>query len=402
MWRYQLLQACLITGLCLGACEGVPVPNSSPSPGEKPSEVGTISTVVGTGESGFSGDGGPAREAEIDFPRGLAFDPEGNLYFSDYWNHRIRKVDKHGTISTVLYNYVPNRPKIGAYALTFDPEGSLYIANDDYVIRKVDPSGNVSVFAGGHNVYPGVYPGGVSDSSTEPAPSPSPPAPGSEGEAIGDGGPATLAAVSANDLDVDQGENLFISDYLYNRIRKVDRNGIITTIAGSGPVTPLPVTPGVDYFSGNEGPAMAAMLYGISGIALGQRGRLFIAADNRLLMLDAGGAIHTLAGNGEGRFSGDGGPAKDATVAIGSIAVDTQGNLYGTEPFGNRIRRIDTSGIITTIAGTGEYGFSGDGGPATQAKLRHPYSIGIGPDGNLYFVDLDNNRIRKVILVDGE
>ena len=176
------------------------------------------------------------------------------------------------------------------------------------------------------------------------------------------------------------------------RIRKVDTSGIITTVAGNGQ----------QGFSGDGGPAIQASLSNSYGMAVDNAGNIYIAdtsSNYRIRKVDTSGIITTVAGNGQYGFSGDGGPAIQASLAGPTgVAVDSAGNIYIADYFNHRIRKVDTSGIITTIAGNGQIGFSGDGGPATQASFNFPWGITIDISGNIYIADYINHRIRKVSL----
>ena len=248
-----------------------------------------------------------------------------------------------------------------------DSSGNLFIADTfNNRIRKVDTSGNISTVAGTGTV-------GFS----------------------GDGDPATSAQLNfPHGVALDSSGNLFIADQDNQRIRKVDTSGNISTVAGTG-------TAG---FSGDGGPATSAQLAGPLGVAFDSSGNLFITetSNNRIRKVDTSGNISTAAGTGTAGFSGDGGPATSAQLKNPTgVAVDSSGNLFIADRTNNRIRKVDTSGNITTVAGTGatgslEGGYSGDGGPATSAKLSLPEGVAVDSSGNLFIADRLNHRIRKV------
>ena len=331
--------------------------------------TGTITTIAGTGESGFRGDGGPAAEAQLSDPTGVAMDGAGNLYIADTENQRIRKVDSMGTITTIAGTGERGDGGPAAEAQLSDPfgvavdgAGNLYIAErDNQRIRKVDSAGTITTIAG-----TGVLSFG------------------------GDGGPAAEAQLSdPTGVAVDGAGNLYIADLGNQRIRKVDSMGTITTIAGTG----------VHGSSGDGGPAVAAQLYNPHGVAVDGAGNLYIAdrRNQRIRKVDTTGTITTIAGTGEYGFSGDGGPAAEAKIGDPTgVAMDGAGNLYIANAENQRIRKVDSSGIITTIAGTGVFGFGGDGGPAVEAQLGSPSGVAVDGAGNLYIADSFNVRIRKV------
>jgi trimeric autotransporter adhesin len=354
---------------------------------------GIISTVAGNGTASgtdwgsFSGDGGPATAAGLASPGGIAFDGTGNLYIADSNNQRVRKVAAGtGTISTVAGNGSygfsgDGGPATGtiisfAFGLTVDSSGNLYIADagSDRIRKVAAGSGTISTVAGSGNSS-------------------------GEFQFYGDGGPATAAGIY-NPIGIifDSAGNLYIADTYNHRVRKVDaKSGIISTIAGNGTNTGN----GIGTFSGDGGPATAAGLYQPVGLALDASGNLYIAdtENHRIRMVAAGsGIISTVAGTSARGFSGDGGPATAAQLYFPEgLALDASGNLYIADEANSRIRRLSLgTGIISTVAGTGTAGFSGDGGPATAARLVAPTGVALDRSGNLYIADAGDNRIRKV------
>jgi trimeric autotransporter adhesin len=348
---------------------------------------GIISTVAGNGIAGFSGDGGPATAASLSDPSGVAFDAAGNLYIADNSNNRIRKVEAgSGIISTVSGNGTAaflgdGGPATAAeldhpYGVAVDAAGKLYIT-DRYNnrIRRVDAgSGIISTVVG--SGAGGFWGGNFS----------------------GDGGPATAATLRyPSGVALDAAGNLYIADWGNDRIRQVAAgSGIMSTVAGNG-------THGI---LGDGGPATAAGLFDVAGVALDAAGNLYIAdaLHIRIRKVAAGsGIISTVAGNGGLGSSGDGGPATAATfVSPEGVALDAAGNLYIADRNNHRIRKVDAgSGIISTVAGSGPGSsfpgsFSGDGGPATAATLNGPYGVAPDSRGNLYIADMYNHRIREV------
>ena len=210
------------------------------------------------------------------------------------------------------------------------------------------------------------------------------------GTFTGDSGPAVEARLYApKGVAVDAAGNLYIADVGNHRIRRVDPSGIITTIAGIGE----------RGFAGDGGPAIEARLYAPKGVAVDAAGNLYIAdtRNQRIRRVDPSGIITTIAGTGERSFAGDDGPAVEARLDHPfGVAVDAAGNLYIADTFNQRIRRVDPSGTISTFAGTGIFGFSGDGGPAVEARLDNPTGVAVDAAGNLYIADQQNHRIRRV------
>lgn len=330
-----------------------------------------INTVAGSDTSGFSGDGGAATSASLYAPSGVTVDSSGNLYIADTLNNRIRKVDVSGKISTVAGTgtggYMGdgvaatstwlNRPQ----GVAVDNSGNLYIADTwNNRIRKVDMSGEISTVAG--TDFAGYS---------------------------GDGGSAAVAALNEpKGLAVDRSGNLYIADSGNHRIRKVDLSGKISTVAGSG-----------DFgVSGDGGDATLAKLSFPTGIAVDSSGNLYFVCDFQIRKVDTLGKISTVVGLYKDGFSGDGGPALTAELfRPQGVAVDSGGNLYISDYWNFRIRKVDAAGIINTIAGTGREDFSGDGGPATSADLGGPIGVAVDSSGNVYLSDA-YHRVRKLSL----
>src|SRR2546428_180397 len=205
----------------------------------------------------------------------------------------------------------------------------------------------------------------------------------------GDGGPAVSARLSyPGNLVVDGGGNLYIADWGNDRIRKVNTEGIISTIAGNGK----------ERFEGDGGAATSASLNGPRGVAVDPAGNVYIAdrGNSRIRKVDTVGLISTIACNGTSGFTGDGGPATAASCVPYRVARDSAGNLYVADGSSRRIRKVSAAGIITTVAGRGTGQSSGDGGPATLAELIQPLGVAVDPAGNVYIADEGSNRIRKV------
>jgi len=281
-----------------------------------------ITTIAGNGALANTGDGGLAIQAELANPRALCFDKNGNMYVAC----------------------------VGV--------GS--------VIRKIDPSGIITTFAG-------------SDSSGY----------------AGDGGPATAALLYApRQIAIDVAGNIYITDDGNYRIRKVDTSGIITTFAGNGTFG----------FSGDGGPATAAQI-ATTGIFFDSSGNAYLAdvSNQRIRIIDTIGTINTIAGTGTPGYSGDGGPATNATLNTPSRILFYGGNIYFTDEDNNCIRKINDSGTISTFVGdgTGAPGYYGDGGPASACELNNPVGLCVDKNGDFYISDAYNFAIRKITFIDG-
>ena len=286
----------------------------------KLSPQGRLTVIAGTGEGGYSGDGGPATKAHLNAPHDLAFDAEGRLLIADTSNHRIRRVDLQGVITTIA------------------------------------GSGNAPI-----TVYGSAAP---KDTLNNP-----------------------------QGVAVDRDGNILIAD-TYNRVvRRLDRDGTMTVIAGSAA-----------GLSGDGGPAKEAQLNLPMAVTVGADGGVYIsdAANSRVRRITSDGKIQTVVGFGVGEglggagYVGDGGPAEKAKLfSAADVKLDNAGNLYISDSGNNRIRVI-RSGVITTLAGSGRQGFNGDSGKALAAELNTPQKIAVAKDGSVFIADRANHRVRKV------
>ena len=281
---------------------------------------GKLTVVAGTGAQGFFGDGGPATAARLSSPADITFDGDGRLLVADTFNHRIRRIDRDGDITTIVGDGKNNfsraeTPALSAslnnpQSIALAPDGTFYIADTyNHVVRKVAPDGTVSVFAG------------------------------TEAGLAGDGGAAAKAQLNLPQaVAVAPDGSVYVSDSANSRIRRVGPDGIIQTVAGSGP------------------------------------------------------------GSGEGGagFGGDGGPADKAKLfSAADLKFNAPGQLYVSDTGNNRVRLI-AHNVIITVAGAGDAGFSGDNGPARAAKLNTPQKLAPAPDGSVYIADRVNCRVRKI------
>ena len=315
-----------------------------------------IYTIAGNGGQGYSGDGGPATAANLYWPSGLAIDGMGNMFIADLNNNVIRMVNSAGIISTYAGNgtgaYSGDGGQASAAelfapaALAFDVTGNMYIADQsNNAIRMINSAGIISTIATGFK------------------------------------GPSALA--------FDGTGNLYVADQFNNVIRKVNTAGIVSTVAGNY----------AQGYDGDGGDATDAELYYPSGLAFDAAGNMYIGDyyNNRIRKVNTAGIISTFAGNGTKGYSGDGANAKAAELTYPTaVAFDAAGNLYIADTDNNRIRQVNTDGIITTFAGNGTQGYSGDGGAATAAEFFYPCGLTFDGAGNLYIVEYYNKCVRMV------
>lgn len=346
----------------------------------KPLSAQTIYTVAGDGTAAFGGDGGISTLSKVNAPNGIAIDAAGNIYIADHDNNRIRKISTTGTISTIagtgFGGYLASQdggPATAAWikwpiGIAVDASGNVFFSDyGNNIIRKISTSGTITTI------------GGI---------------PGSIPSYGGDGGPATAANLgNAWGVAVDAAGNVLVADALNHRVRKINTTtGIISTIAGMGFVG----------FAGDGGAATAAAcrLNEPTGVAVDGAGNIYIAdnANNRVRKINTAGIISTIAGVGlPYGYAGDGGPATVARLYYPkAIAADNPGNVYICDWNNSVIRKINTSGTITTLAGTGVSGYSGDGSAAISAQLDHPLGLAVRSDGDVFVGDAANNRVRRI------
>jgi sugar lactone lactonase YvrE len=334
---------------------------------------GRLKNVVGSGAYGFSGDGGPAAQAQLQVPAGLTFDAQGNLYIADRANHRIRKVNKRGIITTVAGNGTAGFGGDGGPAtqaslnlpsgVVVDKQGNLYISDrSNNRVRVVNTQGIIKTFAGtGNDGY------------------------------HGDNMPALKATLDKPfGLALDKNENLYIADRGNNRIRKIDSSGLISTVAGDGGF----------FFIGDNGPAYRASIAGPTGVAVDSKDNIYIAdrSNNRIRMVDKLGMIRTVMGTGQQEYNGDSELGRETNLHLPfGVALDKNGDLLVIDRSHYRIRKLTLKGnTVTTLAGNGIKKFGGDGGPAQGANLEFPQGIDVDSKDNVIFSDKAHYRIRKI------
>jgi DNA-binding CsgD family transcriptional regulator/sugar lactone lactonase YvrE len=372
-WHVRLAAVLALLVAAAGVVIGVRLSQNPPAVGD------IITTYAGNGNLGSTGDGGPATDAELAALTAVAIDGSGNVYITT--GNAIRKVTASGVITTVAGSDLPGYegdggsatqakfqlaplglPRPGAQGMVADDQGGLYIADSgNNRIRKLDVDGTISTAAGsGINGYDG------------------------------DGGPAAQAALAyPRGVGIDRDGNLFIADTGNQRIRKVDRRGVITTIAGTGH----------RGFSGDGSAASLADMDTPMGLAVDLDGDVYVAdaGNHRVRRISPSGVITTVAGTGEAGFSGDGRAATAARLRFPvAVAVAPNGSLYVADTGNNRVRRVDLNNAITTVAGTGKSGYGGDGGPGRDGTLNMPLGVAVDSAGAIYVADFGNDRVRRI------
>jgi sugar lactone lactonase YvrE len=410
-----------VFGLALDLSGNLLIADSGANRIRRVSSDGSIATVAGTGDCGFSGDGGPAATAQICGPTGIATDSVGNLFIADTGNSRIRQISPDGSITTLA-------SAVTATIVAVDQAGDLYVNDNEtdgwytwQVVKEISASGTITRVAG-LPCFQNPFMGPCSTDDTTAATKISLGGPlglaldntgnlligdgGNFGIArvspegamitvvgscgnfpvfnlpncqkplLGDGGPATNAELAAPEgVAVDNWGNVFIADYTNDRIRRVTPDGIITTVAGVGTFGS----------SGDGGPATSAELVPLN-VAVDNSGNVFLydygLGTRSIRKISPGGIISTVAVAGGGSF----------------VAIDSAGNLFVpcSPPPLDSVCEISPKGTMRRVAGNGTFGFSGDGGLATSAQLDIPASVALDGTGGLYIADINNQRIRKV------
>jgi sugar lactone lactonase YvrE len=456
-------------GLALAADGSMYVSDSDGHCIRKLEPDGAITAVAGNGKSTYSGDNGLATEAGWSSPSDVALDPDGALYITDTWNHRIRRIDPAGVITTVAGDGWTDDQRHGRFAgdggrainaslsaphgIAFGPDGSLYIADTgnnrvrkiQAVNGRIDPAGIITTVAGNGQPEKAGVPwlprrgGGLAIEETLAYPHDvAVAADGSlyiaTADAVhrvdtagtirvavgdpwlfdrlnmyraqrhqrypGDGKPATDTIVIPQGIALGPDGHLYVADRYHLRVLRLEPDGTLTAIAGNGERA----------YSGDSGPAIEASLNRPSDVAIGPDGSLYVADTGNDLVrrIDPAGVMTTVAGmlhesTIRPRYGGDGGPATAALLnSPAGLAPAPDGSLYIADTRNYAVRKVDPAGIITTIAG-GRFllGDPGDGGPARDALLHRPTGLALGPDGSLYIADSEDHRIRRIHPLNG-
>jgi sugar lactone lactonase YvrE len=391
---------------------------------------GIISTFAGTGAVDFNVAEGKATEVNLGSPRGILVDRQGNVYVAEFATHRVRKITRDGVLTTVAGNGDKGVAGDGGKAtaaaieaplgLALDANGNLYISQQlANVVRKVDASGTITTVAGNGTAG---YAGDGGKATEAELNTPNSLAVDASGQLLigdvannrirrvnADGTITTVAGgAGANGLKAEQVSvviprggvrdaqgNFYVADIGHNRVLKIDPNGIVTLLAGNG----APGYRGSGIKAADAGFGTVTDGVHIDGVAVDGQGNVFIpdTYGHRVHKVSPDGMLVTIAGTGEAGYSGDGGKATEAQVGdIWNVVADAQGNLYVADGTNRRVRKIDPSGIVTTYAGNGSENFSGEGGPAVDAGIPGPDGVSLGPDGSLYIADTTDTRVRKV------
>jgi sugar lactone lactonase YvrE len=363
-----------------GGCTLVPAPNGNDN--DNAPEKAVITTVVGNGIAGDNGDGLDALDTTLYLVQDVTVGPDGNLYFPDWNNHRLRRVID-GKVETIA----------GTGELGDSQPGSAYSVQFNHPTNlEFDRQGR-AVVAAWHNSKIMLV-----NLETEQVEAVA----GTGGRSFGgDGGPALTAILDLpSSVAIDSQDNIFVSDQANFRIRVIEPDGNIFTICGDG-------TPG---FEGDGGPAEEAQLNAPKGQSAAPSSRITLDLNEDIIVADTGNhcirrirtvdgirIIETLAGTTVPGYTGDGGPASLAQLNTPSdVAVGPDGSIYVADTYNHVVRVITPDGNIDTLAGTGVRGFSGDGAAADEAQLDRPYGVDVAPDGTVYVADTHNHRIRRI------
>ncbi len=390
--------------------------------------TGIVTTALGNGRPASNGDGGPAEDAAILMPDSLCIDVHDNLYVGEKYGYRVRKVDAAtGIVSTLVGDGVPGWGEEGLHGsqtrcnscesgIWADPDGTVFWSDCSARLRRYDgATGVVTTALGGLRVGddgPAVEaflrgPAGICVGpdghvyfadpwnqrirAIDPLTGVIRTVAGSGARAFGgDNGPAIEASLgSPHDVSVDSRGRVVIADSRHGRVRRVDEDGIIRAIAGTAFKADL----------GDGAAAVSASLYHVQAVAHAPNDDIYVGdAIGRIRRIDAvTGVITTVAGVGIQGYSGDGGPAIRARIgAPSAIRLDRVGNIYFTDTAFHVVRRVDPNGVISTIAGVGRPGFSPDGTPAAEALIDQPWGLAVSRGGRVYFSDSRNNLVRWI------
>jgi uncharacterized protein (TIGR03437 family) len=359
-------------GVALDAAGDIYVADTSNNRIRKVGTDGTVTTVAGTNSAGYTADGVNAALAQLNAPSSVAVDATGNIYIADTGNNRVRRIGTQGTIVTIAGagaggfggdgGAATSALLSGPQGVVVDAAGNVYIADTgNHRVRKVSPQGVITTVAGAN-------------------------------PAGGDNGPATSARFfQPSGVALDASGNLYISDTLNNRVRRVSKTGVIVTIAGVGSAG----------YSGDSGAAIQSQLNNPQGLAFDGAGNLYVAdtGNNVIRRITPGGQIATVVGTGDLGNGGDFGPAASAQLFNpNAVAFDRAGNMYIADSANNRIRIVDASGTIRNLAGdpAGQPGYAGDNGPPQSARFRYPRGLAVDDSGNIYVSDYFNCVVRRI------
>ena len=391
-------------------------------------QTGTITTVLGNGQRASNGDGGPANEASVLMPDSICFDANDNMYVGEKYGHRVRKVDRKTAIVTTLVGTgSPGYGEEGLHGsetrcnscesgIWADPDGTVFWGDCSGRLRRYDgDTGIVTTALGGTSVHDGepadqgflCGPAGINVGldghiyfadqwnqrirAVDVADSTIRTVAGSGVRAYGgDNGPATDAYLgNPTDASVDSQGRVVFADLRGGRVRRVDSDGVVRCLAGAED----------KWDRGDNGLAVSACLVDVRSVAHGPNDDIYIGDGiGRIRKIDAiSGIITTVAGIGLPGYTGDGGPATKARIGTATgIRFDDKGSMYFADSAANVVRKVDATGTVTTVAGTGKTGFSPDGTPAMQAALDSPHGLALGPGGEIYICDSGNNRVRRI------